>query len=196
MLWMADMSGHGAAAGLLSAHLKILLDDLRHLDDPAVLAGRLNQHMYESLRNTDDVQYATAAFLHLKKHRLRAAVAAHPPVLLRRLDATQPADGLAHAQDLLRLESGGRPLGVFSGSRYDEVTVDLAAGTMLLLYTDGVIEAGNADGEEFGLARLEHALRVAEGGAAEVSRQLYDRIAAFQDMNFIDDDVTFLVVEC
>lgn len=202
MLWMADMSGHGAEAGLLSAYLKILLDDLRHIDEPTVLAGTINQKMYESLRNTHDVQYATAAFLHLKQGRLRAAVAAHPPVLLcapdvtRQTDVPRQARTLPQARTLRRLESGGRPLGVFSGSRYDEETVDLAPGTLLLLYTDGVLEAGNATGEEFGLARLEQALLTADGGADAAARQIYERVSAYQDMDFIDDDVTFLVAEC
>lgn len=200
MLWMADMSGHGATAGVLSAHLKILLDDLRHIDDPSVLAGALNQNMYDSLRNTHDVLYATAAFLHLKQGRLRAAVAAHPPVLLRAPDSGLQAAGLQaaglQAAGLRRLESGGRPLGVFSGSRYDEETVDLAPGTLLLLYTDGVLEAGNATGEEFGLERLEQVLLDADSGADVAARQIYDRVSAYQDMDFIDDDVTFLVAEC
>lgn len=190
MLWMADMSGHGASAGLLSAHLKILLDDLRHIDDPSVLAGTLNQKMYESLRNTHDVLYATAVFLHLKQGRLSVAVAAHPPVLLREPAMTRPVGGLR------RLESGGRPLGVFSGSRYDMETVDLAPGTLLLLYTDGVLEAGNASGEEFGPERLEQVLLDADSGADAAARSIYARISDFQDMNFIDDDVTFLVAEC
>lgn len=190
MLWIVDMSGHGAAAGVLSAHLKILLDDLRHIDDPSVLAGTLNQKMFESLRNTRDVMYATAAFLHLKQGRLRASVAAHPPVLLREPGGSQELPALR------RLESGGRPLGVFSGSRYEAQTVDLAPGTLLLLYTDGVLEAGNAAGEEFGLTRLEQVLLAADGGADTVARSIYARISDFQDMNFIDDDVTFLVAEC
>ena len=184
MLWLADMSGHGAAAGVLSAHLKILIDDLRHIDDPGLLAGTLNTHMHGSLRQGEDVFYATAAFLHLRNGFLRAAVAAHPPVLLR------DGGGLRH------LHSGGRPLGVFPGSSYDTQEIRLDPGSHMLLYSDGILEAGNAEGEEFGAVRLEGAFLDAGDGAASVSERIYAAISAYQNMNFIDDDVTFLVAEC
>ncbi len=184
MLWLADMSGHGAAAGVLSAHLKILIDDARHIDDPSELAATLNQRMYESLRAVNDVPYATGAFLHFQDGFLRAVVAAHPPVLLRRNGT------------LRQLESSGRPLGVFPGSSYPSTDEAVGDGTLLLLYTDGILEAGNAAGEEFGLTRLARVFFDGPANAAETSRHIYDAVSAYQDMNYIDDDVTFLTVEC
>jgi serine phosphatase RsbU (regulator of sigma subunit) len=184
MLWLVDMSGHGAPAGVLSAHLKILIDDAQHIDDPAALATELNTRMYESLRSGNDVPYATGVFLRLHEKRLRAVVAAHPPMLLRR-----------HGE-LQHIASSGRPLGVFSDSSYSASEIPVDDGDLLLLYTDGILEAGNAAGEEFGLARLERAFREGPGNAADASRHIYDAVSAYQDMNYIDDDVTFLTIEC
>lgn len=184
MLWLVDMSGHGASAGVLSAHLKILIDDLRHVTDPGALATTLNRRMYESLRAMDDVPYATGVFMLLGQGQLDAVVAAHPPALLRMNGS------------ILQLESVGRPLGVFPSSSYESRHVTLDDDALLLLYTDGILEAGNAEGEEFGLARLAAAFDAAPRDAAQASRQIYDTISSFQDMNYIDDDVTYLTVEC
>ncbi len=184
MLWLVDMSGHGASAGVLSAHLKILIDDLRDHTDPGALATELNRRMYESLRAMNDVPYATGVFMLLGEGKLDAVVAAHPPALLRMNGA------------LLQLESVGRPLGVFPTSTYETQRVQLDDSALLLLYTDGILEAGNAEGEEFGLKRLATAFEKAPRDAAQASRQIYETISAFQDMNYIDDDVTYLTVEC
>lgn len=185
MLWLVDMSGHGARAGILSALIRILIDDLRDVTDPGTLVTELNRRMTACVRVSDDVIYATGAFLLIEPGSLNYVVAAHPPVLRRNGKST-----------LQRLESAGRPVGVFPGSLYETDTVSLDSENMLLLYTDGILEAGNHGDEEFGQERLERAFLASNGDVAGVTRSIYDAVSAFQDMNSIDDDVTFLAVEC
>lgn len=185
MLWLADMSGHGARAGVLSALLRILIDDQKDIDDPGAFVTALNRRMYEALHAVDDVLYATGAFMVIEPGSLRYVLAAHPPMLLRGADRTTK-----------RLESGGRPIGVFPSSEYHTVEVVLQDSAQLLLYTDGLLEAGGDTGEEFGIERLAHAFTDSQGDASEVTRQVYDTISKYQDMRYIDDDVTLLAVEC
>ena len=185
MLWLVDMSGHGVRAGILSALIRILIDDMRDEADPGMLATQLNRHMIASLRVIDDVMYATGAFLLLEPGALNYNVAAHPPVLHRN-----------GANTLMRLESTGRPVGVFPSTIYETRSMPLDGENMLLLYTDGILEAGNEDGEEFGQERLERAFLSSNGDVSGVTRHIYNTVSAYQDMNYIDDDVTFLAVEC
>lgn len=185
ILWLVDMSGHGVRAGILSALIRILIDDMRDETDPGTLVTQLNRRMIDCLRVNDDVMYATGAFLLLGPGSLQHVVAAHPPVLRRNGKNT-----------LERMESSGRPVGVFPGTVYETRSTPLNGSTMLLLYTDGILEAGNEGGEEFGQERLERAFLSSNGDISGVTRHIYDTVSAYQDMNYIDDDVTFLAVEC
>ena len=78
-----------------------------------------------------------------------------------------------------QIELPGVPLGSFAGSTYDEVTFDLAAGDVFVFCTDGVFEANDALGREFGAERL---LEVVEPNASKTAREIVDAIfAAVQD---------------
>ena len=185
MLWLADMSGHGAKAGVLSALLRILIDDQKDIEDPGAFVTTLNRRMYEALHADDDVLYATGAFMVIESGMLRYVLAAHPPMLLR--------DGGGQP---VRLDAGGRPVGVFRSSTYETAEVQLNDSAQLMMYTDGILEAGGESGEEFGIDRLAAAFAGSRGDASEVTRQVYDAISDHQDMRFIEDDVTLLAVEC
>jgi phosphoserine phosphatase RsbU/P len=93
------------------------------------------------------------------------------------------------------MPSAGRPLGVFPESTYKASALNFAAGEALLLCTDGIIEAGSASGDEYGIDRLAASFAAARGSARVMAGQVYEAVASFQDMRLIDDDVTFLVVE-
>lgn len=93
------------------------------------------------------------------------------------------------------LESGGPVLGVLPHFSFEESTVDLAVGDLLLIYTDGFSEAMNSEMEEYGEDRLlEVARRVADQPAQRVIEILRDEVNAFCGDEPQFDDMTIMAV--
>jgi sigma-B regulation protein RsbU (phosphoserine phosphatase) len=119
-------------------------------------------------------------------HTATVANAGHPyPYLFRAEDGS-----------VSMLEGvGGFPLGFDGGSEYAELAVDFHCGDRLLLFSDGIVEARNHAGEEFGFERLEAAARREISGAPEQFRQELVRTALqFAEADGFEDDVTIVVV--
>lgn len=95
-----------------------------------------------------------------------------------------------------RLDSSGPVLGVLKQSRYAQVSVDFEPGDLLVLYSDGIIEAVNEKDEEFGEARLASVLRSCAGSTATETREsILSEYRRFLGKLSPDDDVTLLVLE-
>jgi sigma-B regulation protein RsbU (phosphoserine phosphatase) len=95
----------------------------------------------------------------------------------------------------LRLKEGGPVLGIFPGRSYFQDEVELRAGDCLLLFTDGVTEARNLSGEEFGEERVQKLLTSGSGLSAGALRdQIIDAVAEFSG-GIVDDDVTLMVLK-
>jgi sigma-B regulation protein RsbU (phosphoserine phosphatase) len=92
------------------------------------------------------------------------------------------------------LNDGGPVFGVFPEERYAQSDVQLQRGDALVLFTDGVTEVRNDDGEEFGEERLEQLLMSRKFSAAELREQVMSAITEFGGGNF-EDDVTLLVLK-
>lgn len=96
---------------------------------------------------------------------------------------------------VLELRATGMPLGLMPGMKYDEQETVLAPGDSLLLYSDGLIEAHNPQGEMFGTPRLASLLSKQAGGAASIEF-LLNQLAEFTGPNWEqEDDVTFVTLE-
>ena len=113
-------------------------------DPGAFLAG-----MNAVLCGNTQQQFVTAAFVHLdaESASLRYSAAGHPPMLLLRGD------------EVMEVEENGLILAAFSFSTYSTAVHPLEPGDRLLLYTDGIVEAANAEEDEFGRDRLSSLLR-------------------------------------
>jgi sigma-B regulation protein RsbU (phosphoserine phosphatase) len=110
----------------------------------------------------------------------------HPPLLAAAASGKKPAV----------LLPAGMALGVLADSSYEQGVVHLDPGDLLLLYTDGVTDARNAEGEEFGKARVERLLLEARGQSApEVVAALEAAVRAFTGPVAPFDDVTVLAVK-
>lgn len=89
----------------------------------------------------------------------------------------------------------GQPLGLFEEMLVDEASLDLAPGSMLLLYTDGITEAVDAQGEFFGDERLQAALQSGNGaGADQACEAIWGALQDYQGGIPQEDDVTLLAV--
>jgi sigma-B regulation protein RsbU (phosphoserine phosphatase) len=124
--------------------------------------------------------------LNLHTWEMRFARAGHDrPILYR------PA-----TDDLQLLEADGRFLGLLNGLTLEERTVQLAPGDLLVLYSDGMTDAGSARGEPFGLARLQDAVRANENGTAQgICNALFATVLAHQGDAEQFDDMALLVAQ-
>ena len=182
---VADVAGKGLPAALLMASLQAALRSLVSVSDegPATLARDLNAQMCAL---TEPTRFATL-FWGVFDERRRALAyvnAGHNPPLLFR-----EAGGAVE-----RLSSGGRPLGVFPSSEYRAGRVTLGSGDVLVIYTDGITEAPDADEREFGETRLQEYVRAHSGRPVdEIRRGILEAVAAFQDGRPPEDDMTLVV---
>ncbi len=138
---VGDISGKGVAASLLMSHLHAIFRSLlsANLELPA-LALRANRLLCQ---HTLPASYATSLCgLAHQRGTVELVSAGHcEPILIR--------GGVPQ-----RIPCGGIPMGLFCETQYQAHAVALAPGDSLLLYTDGVVEASNPEGEEFGIERL------------------------------------------
>jgi sigma-B regulation protein RsbU (phosphoserine phosphatase) len=143
-LVVGDASGKGVAAALMIASVQSSLRTaaLFMRNDLATLLKIVNLQAYAS--SLAD-RYATVFYGAFEgaTRRLRYVNAGHtPPIVLRRNGSIDT------------LETGGAPVGMFPDSSYEEGAVQLDPGDVVITYTDGVIEAANQSGEEWGVQRL------------------------------------------
>lgn len=182
-LCVADVAGKGFPAALLMSNMQAALKSLASESiSPSELCFKLNNLM---CGNTPLRKFITCFYseLDIATRKLTFTNAGHnPPMLVRR-------DG-----ECIRLEEGGRVIGAFCDSTFTEQEIQLHEGDKLLLFTDGVTEARNAAGDEFGEERLQECLRSYAGrSAAELRTLILDEVTEFCAGNF-DDDATLMVL--
>ena len=193
---LADVSGKGVAAALImsvvQASLRIIASD-NDISLPR-LAARMNEFLY---RTTPGNKYATFFYAQVDgdRRQLRYVNAGHnPPYLVRA--GQRPSEGTDGDSSLQELTIGGAVVGMLPGMSYEEATIDLCPGDVLLLYTDGVTEAHSPDSEEFGEDRLKALLREvahlpAENIRERISAELREWIKDAEQY----DDLTFVVMK-
>jgi len=184
---VADVSGHGMPAALIASMLKIALAaQAAHADDPARVLHGLNQTLCGKFQH----HYVTAAyaFVDMKKRTLTYAGAGHPPLLMW-------SGGSPVVRDVAE---NGLFLGKFDFATYSSVELPLSAGDHGLLYTDGISEANNPEGVEFGSERFRQFLADDKNGSAN---QLIDNLlkelarwSARGKGEDLDDDMTMVAI--
>jgi len=175
---LGDVSGKGVPAALLMANLQASFRSQSPdaLERPSEMLRVVNKHFFES---TEAERFATLFFgiYDDRTRKLRYVNCGHcPPFLLR---ATGEVD---------RLAPTATPLGAFVDWKCREAETRLGVGDTLLLYSDGVTEAGIEGAEEFGEDRLVHTLRVNQWPPAETLVQaVVDDVADFSAGSRSDD---------
>lgn len=182
-LCVADVAGKGVPAALLMSNMQAVLKSWASESViPSELCGKLNKLM---CANTPLRKFITCFYsdLDIARRNLTFTNAGHnPPMLVRR-------DG-----ECVRLEEGGPIIGAFPDSTFAQREIQLYEGDKLLFFTDGVTEARNVDGEEFGDGRLQECLRSYGGrNAAELRTLILNKVTEFCGGNF-DDDATLMIL--
>ena len=141
---VGDVVGHGIAAALLMA--KLSAEARFALASHDLAAASMNQiNRAISNLNLDRFITMVLALLDAQKNSISIVNAGHLPPILRR------ANGETSQLDV---EKSGLPVGVVNDYEYQEFSIELAKGDMAVMYTDGINEAQNADGELFGNDRI------------------------------------------
>jgi len=185
MLVVADVAGKGVPASLLMATFHASLRTLAETAAPLVdLVPRLNR--YACAQSLGGKRFTTAflAELDTTTRELVYVNAGHNPPLLRRA-----------AGDIDRLQEGGLPLGIQEETHHDSGNTRLNIGDRLVIFTDGVIEAEDEQGDEYGEARLLDLLQTTRAASAdEGMMDLMASLNAFVGKARQHDDITCLML--
>jgi phosphoserine phosphatase RsbU/P len=189
---LGDVSGKGVSAALIMAAIQSLIRTRLYMDssDGKSDSGRfstsrffgvLNQQMFE---NTPEEKYATCfyALYDSDTRQLVYTNAGHPaPVLFRK-------------GEIVRLDSGGTPLGLISPVSYREAKITLDPGDTLIAFTDGFTESENSFEDQFGEGRLIEVVQRARGNPLPVLvDEIYRSVEEWTGGGEPQDDMTLIV---
>ena len=183
---LGDASGKGVAAGLVASAVQARVNAAaRHAHlDPEALMSVVDRDVYAT---TDGARYATAVYgvLDARSAQLTIVNAGHPPPLV-----------MSTPGEVRTLTATGPALGLLEAGAFGSHSLRLHAGTVLVAYTDGVSDAIDDAGDEFGEVRLIDAIEaVRHHGAAQICSSILDTIRGHRGGRQDQDDVTVLVVK-
>ena len=180
---IADVSGHGVGAGIISAMTKSALNSqLQHDASPGAILANLNETL---VKVTDEKTFVTCAYVLLNRvtREIHIATAGHPPVLYKK----------SNGATLVEHRTPNVGLGMKSGIEFEEETAPMSAGDLVVLYTDGIIEARRKDEEQFGSNRLQEAV-MKYSGAADVCSKIIQTAQSFSGAKDFTDDATVVSI--
>ena len=184
-LVLADVEGKGLSAALLAASCQAVFHSMNelYLFKPAQFIGKANSFIHEITRGS---RFITLFWMLLNDET---------PALTY-VNAGHNAPFLVSGKSVKKLAAGGCLLGFVGSMTYQEETVPLRSGDIVCAFTDGVFEAQNSAGEEFGeQAILDFLVGHKKMAAAELTDALYKKIRDFSRNVAFRDDFTLLIVK-
>lgn len=185
MVLVADVSGKGFAAALLTASLEALMTvPIDTGMAPAEICVVVSKLLHQ---RTTPERFTTAVVCSFDRESgtVTLASAGHNPVLLVRA-----------AGDHRWIEATGIPLGLLGTARFDQVELQLGRGDVLVFYTDGITEARDVDNQEYGEERLLATVREARAGSAQhITEAIECDVEAFAEGVTFDDDRTIVILK-
>ena len=190
-LFICDVMGHGVRSAIIVSMLRGLSERIHQAAaDPGEFLSQLNSGLAAILLKAEMTMFATAflVVVDLESGELRYASAGHPAPILRGDDGASvlPMGG----------RGKGAALGLFPESDYETHSLKLSQIKQLLLFTDGIIEVENREGEAFLQNRLVQAVSEEEcAGVDALLDRVLGRVRSFADSQRFDDDVCVLAME-
>ena len=183
-IFLGDASGHGPSAAVVAAMVQTVLHDcVSYASGPAELLKVLNHRLCKKRIESSFVT-AAMAFFEPASRILTYALAGHPaPIIYSSVKAPRWLNII-----------GGMPLGIDEDAEFDETSIELFPGESLLLYTDGITEARDPDGEMFDKDGIVGAVHEPCDKAQSVIFQLQQSLDAHQDGNRPNDDQTMVAI--
>jgi serine phosphatase RsbU (regulator of sigma subunit) len=188
---VCDVMGHGVRSALITAMLRAFAEDLRpQAHDPGALLTRLNQGLMGILRQAGSLLFVTAAYavVDAAAGKVSYGQAGHPTGFIRR--ASGAVDLLPAGEDV-----AGPALGLIDNFEYASGRCEVSPGDAAMLFTDGIFEVRNPEGDEWGQERLraEVAGHPARGGD-ELLAAVASAAGAFAAGGVFDDDVCIVLL--
>jgi len=183
-LVLGDVSGKGAPAALYAALVSGLLRSTASLEPhPAQMLSAINLSLNE---RRIEAQYVSLAY----------AVWDDDSRVITFANSGLPRPFSCRNGEISRIESTGLPLGLFEDADYDEVTVKAESGDVFVLVSDGILDAVNASGEQFGPKRVEEVIREScRMTANDVVQSIFDAVDKHRGTRATFDDETVLAVK-
>lgn len=189
---ICDVMGHGVRAALVTAMMRALEEQLGELvGDPGALLTEINRALRGILRQSGTTLFTTACYViaDIATSQITFANAGHPsPLHLH--GVTREVDAITSKQ------SAGPALGLFDDVKYETHARPVAAGDLILFFTDGLFDVENGKSESFSQSRLRDAIRQRAGlPSAQLVHDVYAEIEKFADGQAFADDVCFIGME-
>lgn len=184
---VADVSGHGIPAALVTTMAKIAFNNASMLyDSPKRIFQEVNQNILDHVKTQD---YLTAFFLSIdNEYNITYANASHQKAMLLRTE-----DGVVE-----HLDTNGLFIGAIEDARdtYEEKSTKLKYGDKIILYTDGIPEATNIDREEYSSIRFEETvLKNRHLPLDDFTNYIIEDVQRFIGNAQVEDDITLVVIE-
>ena len=186
---IADVSGKGVPASIIMAICRsVLRSQAAQNPSPADVLQKVNRQLYPDIKED---MFISMAYLILDH--------AHNGVVLSRAGHDAPLLYKSSSQTVTPLKPPGMVLGIDSGNVFDRLTSDVAVplerDDCLVLYTDGVTEAIDTEGDEFGVERMIQSVRAsAMNGAPAIVTRLIDDLRNFVGSQPQNDDITLIAI--
>lgn len=182
---LGDVSGKGFSAGLVASSLQARLETMAlYTTNPSDIVADVNVAL---CAGTDTARYATLVYLELDAGRnaIQIVNAGHLPVIAVARDGSRRL-----------FSSTGPAIGVLPHATFDPICVDLAPGAVVVAYSDGLTEALNDEGDEYGEARVAHEVSAGRDlSAGDLCQRLIESLDAHRALRSAADDITVLVIK-
>ncbi len=186
-LIVADVSGHSIGSALMMAISRSVLRSVIHQSESlSEILGQTNRLLFPDLDRAGLFISLFLAQYNPATHWLKYANAGHPPLLVYK----------AAEKKVLELDAEGMIIGILEEVDFEEKSLRLEAGDIVLFYTDGIVEATNVYNEQFGEERLAEILKIFHDEPAKrIVRNLYNQLDIFVQRREQSDDVTVIVMK-
>ncbi len=190
-IFICDVMGHGVRAALVTSMMRALLEQHSGSDpDPGLLLSQINHGLHSILKQAGTTMYATGVMMiaDAAKAELVYAIAGHPPPLHlhRREGTTMP----------LELNGRAGALGLFPHATFATTRTTLEPGDLIMLYTDGLFEVEDTEGELYTQEDLLKAVHRSRNlPTAEMFQAVLAEVQAFSQRRDFDDDVCIVGIE-
>ena len=183
---ITDVSGHGVPAALIASMVKIAIQSAAGFaDDPPEVLKHLSRVIGSQLHG----QFVTAAYLFIDsaRNKARYSAAGHPPIY-----HYHTASG-----EMEQVKSNGLMICNIRENNYPVTELDFHRGDRFVMYTDGLTEAENGEGEQFGDEQFVNLLHINKTvNARELSRVLYNGLKSWiSDPHNQQDDFTWIIID-
>lgn len=183
-IFIADATGHGIQAALLTMAIKAEYENLKHEGTPATLLQNLNSRFHSKYSVRGSFASAMVLDIYPRQKKLIYASAGHP------------AQYVLSGGKVVELSHAGRLVGIDGNAKLRDVEIDLGPTSRILLFTDGLFEQTNSSDEAFGEERVIQIMsKFAERPPIEFLSELLAEHAAFHGPAVRSDDLTAIVVD-